>query len=63
MTQVAAGSDANYRAAFLPAGRYTLAYTCQGDVDQPLTEEIIPFSSLISAIVTAGATTTANFTR
>jgi hypothetical protein len=63
MTQVAAGSDASYRAAFLPAGRYTLAYTCQGDLDQPLTVEGIPFSSLISAIVTAGATTTANFTR
>ncbi|HEX5513648.1 MAG TPA: DUF4382 domain-containing protein [Gammaproteobacteria bacterium] len=63
MTQAAAGSDASYRAAFLPAGRYTLAYTCQGDVDQPLTEERIPFSPLINATVAAGAATTANFTR
>lgn len=63
MTQATAGGDASYRAAFLPAGRYTLAYTCQGDVDQPLREEKIPFSPLINATVTAGATTTANFTR
>jgi hypothetical protein len=53
-----------YTAAFLPAGAYTLAFTCQARVDDPEAEDPVLFVPVagLEASVTAGRTTTLNFT-
>ena len=56
-------SDWVYTIAFLPAGTYTVAFTCDPDdpaVDESATSAIV-FSTPQPAIVTAGMTTTVNF--
>lgn len=55
--------DNTYTVAYLPAGQYTLAFTCQGARDHPLTDDRIGFSQTINATVTAGKTTAADFMR
>lgn len=55
-------TDGSYRytAAFLPAGAYTVAFTCQAENDDPALNDAIVFSSTANATVTAGQTTTLN---
>jgi hypothetical protein len=48
-----------YKAAFLPAGAYTVAYSCQ--VDDLETDETLTFTPAQNVTVTAKATSTANF--
>jgi hypothetical protein len=50
-----------YRASFLEAGNYTVAYTCQGALDNPETNEGLVFSRLTNATVTANQTLTLDF--
>lgn len=58
-----------YRAAFLPAGPYTVAFTCQGtddNVPDPLdpdfdVDDAISFTAGVDASVTDGQTTTVDF--
>ena len=49
----------NYQATFLPAGDYTVAYTC--DADDMTLDENLGFSEAVNTAVTAGASTTVNF--
>ncbi len=51
----------DYVAPFLPAGSYTLALTCEADLDNPLSSETIRFIASATATVRAGETTTLNF--
>ncbi|ORE89186.1 lipoprotein [Oceanococcus atlanticus] len=53
--------NADYVAAFLPAGDYTLALTCSADLDDPLRFDGILFVTTRNASVSAGQTTTVNF--
>ncbi len=50
-----------YTAAFLPAGSYTVAFTCQGATDQPETVESLTFLGTQNVTVTANTTATADF--
>jgi len=50
-----------YTVAYLPAGPYTAAFTCQASGDDPEADNATVFSAPVSANVTAGATTTVNF--
>lgn len=58
-----------YRAAFLPVGDYTVAFTCQAaddlvpDPDNPLADvdDAIAFTAGVDAVVSDGQTTTVNF--
>jgi hypothetical protein len=50
-----------YRASFLEAGNYTVAYTCQGALDNPETNEGLVFSRIGNAAVTANQTLTLDF--
>jgi hypothetical protein len=64
LTSVPVESDngsAHYEVAFLPAGNYTLGFTCNGDIDQPFEENGVKFARRIAASVHAGDTTTADF--
>ncbi|HET9679321.1 MAG TPA: DUF4382 domain-containing protein [Gammaproteobacteria bacterium] len=45
-----------YTAAFLPAGDYTVAYTCDAALDNPVTDDDLSFIST-NAVVTAGEET------
>lgn len=54
-------ANADYVAAFLPAGDYTLALTCSADLDDPLRFDGILFVTTRNASVSAGQTTTLNF--
>jgi len=54
------GTGYQYTVAYLPAGNYTVAFTCQGDLDNPEADDAIVFPAQANATVTAGATTTAN---
>ena len=51
----------DYTAAFLPAGSYTVAFTCQAERDQPTVDDAIDFSAPQPATVTAGQTVTVDF--
>ena len=53
--------DFDYVAAFLPAGSYTIAFTCQGEFDQPTTDDVLAFTAPQTVTVTAGQSTTADF--
>lgn len=53
--------NADYVAAFLPAGDYTVALTCSADLDDPLRFDGILFVTTRNASVSAGQTTTLNF--
>jgi len=52
---------ASYTAAFLPAGSYTLAYTCQAGTDNPEANDTLVFLGTRTVTVTANTTTTSNF--
>lgn len=51
----------SYTAAFLPAGDYTIAATCNADLDSAATNDTLQFSYTQNVTVTAGATTTKDF--
>ncbi len=57
----AATSSYRYTVAYLPAGSYTAAFTCQARGDDPEVNDAIVFSAPQAVTVTAGATTTTNF--
>lgn len=50
-----------YKAAFLEAGDYTVAYTCQAAADDPATNDSLAFTGTTNVAVTANAVTTKNF--
>jgi len=55
-------TDANtYKAAFLSAGDYTVAFTCQAGDDDPETDDAITFVGTANVVVSAGMETTHNF--
>lgn len=49
-----------YTVAYLPASNYTVAFTCQGDLDNPEADDAITFPAQGNATVSAGGTTTLN---
>jgi hypothetical protein len=51
----------SYRAAFLEAGSYTLAYTCDAAADDPMVNDTLVFGSPVTVVVAAGANTVQNF--
>lgn len=50
-----------YRAALLPAGDYTAAFTCGAGADDPASDDDIAFTGTSSASVLAGRTATVGF--
>lgn len=50
-----------YKAAFLEAGSYTVAYTCMAAADNPLLNDMLTFSGTAPASVTANTITLHNF--
>jgi hypothetical protein len=50
-----------YKAAFLEAGSYTIAYTCQAALDDPAVNDALAFSGTTTVSVAAGTTTTHDF--
>lgn len=50
-----------YTAAFLPAGDYTVSFTCDAGQDDPDAEDTLGFSGTQTVAVTGGETTEANF--
>jgi hypothetical protein len=50
-----------YRAAFLEAGSYTLAYTCDAAADDTMVDDALAFGSPVTVAVTVGANTVQNF--
>lgn len=50
-----------YTVAYLPAGSYTAAFTCQATSDDPEADNTTVFSAPVSVTVTAGSTTNINF--
>lgn len=50
-----------YKAAFLEAGDYTVAYTCQALADDPVTDDILTFTGTSTVSVTANTIATHNF--
>lgn len=55
------GSAYRYTAAFLEAGSYTVAFTCQAAADDPATDDVLMFSGTTTVSVSANATTVHNF--
>lgn len=53
--------DWRFKVAFVPAGPYTLGFTCAADDDSAETDDAITFAAPINATVTAGQTTTVEF--
>ncbi len=50
-----------YMAAFLEAGSYTIAYTCDAAADDPVVDNVLTFSGTTSVTVTAKTTTLHDF--
>lgn len=50
-----------YQVGFLTAGSYTVAYTCDAVLDLPESDEALDFFGAQNATITAGATTTVDF--
>jgi uncharacterized protein DUF4382 len=50
-----------FRLAFVPAGPYTVAFTCAADDDAADVDDAIVFAPPVNATVTAGQTTTVEF--
>ena len=50
-----------FKVAFVPAGPYTLGFTCAADDDGAEIDDAITFAAPINATVTAGQTTTVEF--
>jgi hypothetical protein len=57
----AASGEYRYRLAFVPAGAYTVALTCDADADEADTDDAIEFIGPQNATVTAGQTTPVDF--
>ena len=55
------GGDNTYTVAFLEAGTYTVAFTCDAGVDDPSAEDTLTFVGTSDVTLTAGQTTTQNF--
>lgn len=56
-------SGYTYRASYLPAGAYTLAFTCRASEDDPLVDDAVEsatFADPVNVTVTAGSTTTSD---
>lgn len=51
----------SYTVAFLPAGNYTATFTCQGRIDDPVTQEAIAFTGTTNVTIEAGRTETLDF--
>jgi hypothetical protein len=51
----------SYQAAFLTAGNYTLAFTCQADNDDPETDDAIEFLGTQNATIITDQNVTVNF--
>lgn len=49
-----ATGDYEYKAAFLPKNRYTVAFTCQADLDDPEAEDTLVFSNVRNNVATTG---------
>ena len=58
-----ATGDFRYVLAWLPAGDYTIALTCQGDLDRPDRDDTpaLEFHSIATAVVVAGESTRIDF--
>jgi hypothetical protein len=50
-----------YRIGFMPVGSYSLAFTCEANLDDPEANDTIAFVNSRNATVAVGQTTTANF--
>ena len=50
-----------YTVGFLPAGNYTVALTCQGRLDDPVTQETIAFTGTTNVSIESGRTRTLDF--
>jgi hypothetical protein len=50
-----------YKAAYLEAGDYTVAYTCQAGSDDPVVDNALSFTGTATVAVTASTVTTHNF--
>jgi Domain of unknown function (DUF4382) len=50
-----------YRIGYMPVGTYSLAFTCEANLDDPETNDTIAFVKSRNATVVVGQTTTANF--
>jgi len=53
--------DYEFTFAFIPAGDYTVAWTCAADQDTPDADEDIPFEAQTNVTVAAGSEVTAGF--
>ena len=51
----------NYTIAFLEAGDYTVAFTCEADLDEPDVDDVIAFQQPQDATVTEGSDTVIDF--
>ena len=51
----------SYTVGFLPAGNYTVALTCQGRLDDPVTQETIAFTGTTNISIESGRTQTVDF--
>jgi hypothetical protein len=56
-----ATGDYRFKLAFVPAGSYTVAFTCAADDDNAEADDDIAFAAPLNAAVTAGQTTTVEF--
>lgn len=55
------GGDNTYTVAFLEAGDYTVAFTCDAGIDDPSAEDTLSFVGTTDVTITAGQTTTQDF--
>src|SRR5688572_31590490 len=53
--------DYVFRIGFVPAGPYTIAFTCGADDDDAEVDDVITFAAPVNATVTAGQTTEVEF--
>ena len=56
-----ASDEYRYAVAYLPAGSYTVAFTCQAFEDNPEADDSLVFSPPVSVNIGAGQTTVLNF--
>jgi hypothetical protein len=56
-----ASGEWRYRVAFLAAGSYTVAFTCDGAADTPEADELLTFTGAANATITANQTTSLDF--
>lgn len=61
LTRSGSSGDFSYRFIEVPEGRYTLAFTCQADLDDPFTREALVFRELTIVDVDSGADTRLDF--